>query len=101
MIYVRFRRALNRHITSLVIEGTVERLEVGPRAIRCLRLTKYNPDYRHDAKPLIEPGPSRQVVSQRAVEGELQGHTAHVQAMPTDYEQNTPLRSIRSAACRW
>jgi hypothetical protein len=98
VIYVRLRRALRRHIASLVIEGTIERLEVGPRAIRCLRLTQYNPDYRPDSKPLIEPGPSRQVVSQRTAEGALRGHCY---AKPTDSEQSTPLRSIRSAACRW
>lgn len=29
----------------MVEEGSVERLEVGPKRIDCLRLTKYNPDF--------------------------------------------------------
>ena len=38
----RHNRALHRHISSLVKEGTIERLEVGDARVRCIRLTKYN-----------------------------------------------------------
>lgn len=42
---LRHRRAVPRHIDSLVLNGVVERLDVGEKQTRCLRLTKYNPDF--------------------------------------------------------
>lgn len=42
---LRHRRAIPRHIAALVMDGVIERLEVGPKLVDCLRLTKYNPNY--------------------------------------------------------
>ncbi|OCF33220.1 hypothetical protein I316_04961 [Kwoniella heveanensis BCC8398] len=44
-VVTRHRRAVNRQIETLVYEGLVERLSVGEKAISCIRLVKYNPDY--------------------------------------------------------
>lgn len=40
----KHRRTVIRHIQRLVDKGIVERLVVGEQNVRCLRLTKYNPD---------------------------------------------------------
>lgn len=40
----RHRRAVWRHIEAMVLDGIVERVDVGEKEIRCLRLTKYNPE---------------------------------------------------------
>ena len=44
-----------RHINALAAAGIVERLVVGARHVDCLRLTKYNPDFKG-------PPPARVVV---------------------------------------
>nr|XP_018264916.1 uncharacterized protein I303_03097 [Kwoniella dejecticola CBS 10117]OBR87074.1 hypothetical protein I303_03097 [Kwoniella dejecticola CBS 10117] len=41
---MRHRRAVRRHIDSLVIDGLIERLEVGEARTSCIRLSKYNPE---------------------------------------------------------
>lgn len=51
---MRHRRAIPRHIAALVMDGVIERLEVGPKRIDCLRLTKYNPKYAGPPKPAVE-----------------------------------------------
>lgn len=43
-ITLKHRRTVIRHIQRLVDRGVVERLVVGEQNVRCLRLTKYNPD---------------------------------------------------------
>nr|XP_019011884.1 uncharacterized protein I206_02720 [Kwoniella pini CBS 10737]OCF50665.1 hypothetical protein I206_02720 [Kwoniella pini CBS 10737] len=47
---MRHRRAVKRHIDGLVIDGLVERLEVGEAKTSCIRLTKYNPELSHKAE---------------------------------------------------
>jgi hypothetical protein len=42
---LRHRRAVARHVDALQHAGILEIIEVGERRVRCLRLTKYNPDY--------------------------------------------------------
>ncbi|KAI9634557.1 uncharacterized protein MKK02DRAFT_9015, partial [Dioszegia hungarica] len=48
---LRHRRAMTRVLASLVMNGVVERLAVGPKRVDCLRLTKFNPDYKGPPKP--------------------------------------------------
>ena len=40
----KHRRAVRRHIDTLVSNGVIQRLDVGERKIRCLRLAKYDSD---------------------------------------------------------
>lgn len=42
---VRHRRQLQRHISTMIEEGTVEYVDIGTSARACLRHTKYNPDF--------------------------------------------------------
>ncbi|WWC87968.1 uncharacterized protein L201_002870 [Kwoniella dendrophila CBS 6074] len=41
---MRHRRAVVRHIDSLVMDGSIERVFVGEAKTSCIRLTKYNPE---------------------------------------------------------
>lgn len=49
----RHRRQLQRHIATLVQEGIVEYVDVGNAQRACLRLTKYNPNYKPKEKAEI------------------------------------------------
>ncbi len=41
---MRHRRALPRHVDSMILDCIVERVDVGEKGVTCLRLVKYNPD---------------------------------------------------------
>jgi hypothetical protein len=51
---MRHRRALLRHVDALCREGVIEKLDLGAKRVRVLRLTKYNSEY-------IAPAPERLV----------------------------------------
>ena len=42
---MRHRRAMSRHIDTLIMDGILESIEVGEKRTKCLRLTKHNPDF--------------------------------------------------------
>jgi hypothetical protein len=48
---LRHRRAVPRVVRALIESGQVEYVEVGEKRIRCLRLTKYNPDHVPRSRP--------------------------------------------------
>lgn len=51
---LRHRRAVPRAMRRLILDDLVEYVEVGENKVKCLRLTKHNPDHKPRARPVIE-----------------------------------------------
>lgn len=51
---LRHRRAVPRALRRMIVDDIVEYVEVGENKVKCLRLTKYNPDFVPRPKPVIE-----------------------------------------------
>ena len=52
MAGLRHRRSVPRAVRALIESGQVEYVDVGEKKIRCIRLTKYNPDRKPRVKPV-------------------------------------------------